>query len=388
MSSRTNSACIGRIWFSLVKCCKFSKYPELVLTFVPNGNAKPMRASGSRNEIMTGAAMGSEPMPSTAASAWTCQGRRRIHGTRDRRRESGVTAMPQQSSVGVSAQRRIESEALAAVELPNNVTRMSSMGRKALESLWELGPLKIDHFFERMKMRGGLRKRHVHVQVFDCDLNGLREKADKCDGITNTKAATSGVCATDAIAPTFNKGRSQREGPVSHNGENRIAGIGERYTLSEVPLHIFPMTTLVRDRLHRKATIDESSSRPVNSSCASRFGVDIELGGCKEVLLPGSGKVALNIEEKDLDNGRRTSRCGHEPTLDMLLPQRHNRRHHFRGFLRDWRLDGRGFWLLGANSVGEVQALEWYPESIRAWSCLIPASTLSQPRSMVQIILG
>ncbi len=34
------------------------------------------------------------------------------------------------------------------------------------------------------------RKHHDHVQVFDCDLNGLREKADACDGITYIKAAT------------------------------------------------------------------------------------------------------------------------------------------------------------------------------------------------------
>ncbi len=49
------------------------------------------------------------------------------------------------------------------------------------------------------------RKRHIHEQIFDCDLDGLREKADTCDGITYTKAATSVVYATDAIAPTFNK---------------------------------------------------------------------------------------------------------------------------------------------------------------------------------------
>ncbi len=40
-----------------------------------------------------------------------------------------------------------------------------------------------------------------------------------------------------------------------------------RYTLSEVPLHVLSMTTLVRDRLHRKG--NHRSSRPVNSSRAS-----------------------------------------------------------------------------------------------------------------------
>ncbi len=39
-------------------------------------------------------------------------------------------------------------------------------------------------------------------------------------------------------------------------------------------------------------------------------GVDIELGSCKEVPLPGSGEVALNTKERDRDNGRRASCLG------------------------------------------------------------------------------
>lgn len=146
---------------------------QTVISFAPSNNAKPMRTSGPR---MTGAEMGDERMLIIAESAWTCQGRCRIRGTRDRdesrarrvcllsmlchseynstlskdliqhcpgllvfgcRKCLGSQAAREKrllrydrSSFGHSEQGRIESEALVAAELSNNAVRMSSVARK------------------------------------------------------------------------------------------------------------------------------------------------------------------------------------------------------------------------------------------------------------------